>query len=184
MPSVYLLAVGIPNSAYETSSTVFCPEHEAKLAMVKIQSNIIKQRENLILSASFLLVDMLLRNSICFRCTQTRYLLALRAIDMLLSATSAAMRLMRFSPISFCRKAKHIESPQAAYRATRQRRISTSSRRVRQTTASTWVIRSKGIFQLYFSTSPSNLIIPLSTSIAPFIIAVAYTVFLRSSRTF
>ena len=62
-------------------------------------------------------VDMLLRNSICFRCTQTRYVLALRAIDMLPSATSAAMRLTRFSPISFCRKAKHIESPQGIYRA-------------------------------------------------------------------
>jgi hypothetical protein len=36
---------------------------------------------------------------------------------MLPTATKVAMRLTRFSPISFCRQAKHIESPQGIYRA-------------------------------------------------------------------
>ena len=48
---------------------------------------------------------------------EIRYMLISFAFDMLPTATSAAMRLTRFSPISFCRKAKHIESPQGIYRA-------------------------------------------------------------------
>ena len=75
---------------------------------------------------------MLLRNSIsiplvcryvatqldiCSRCDHSIYFSLRSKFDMLPSATSAAMRLTRFSPISFCRKAKHIESPQGIYRA-------------------------------------------------------------------
>ena len=96
-----------------------------------------------------LFVDMLLRNSIFARIASNRYMLTMFAFDMLPRgnecryAADAILPQSRFAfrqNISSPRRG-YIEPPQAAYRATRQRRISTSSRRVRHTTDSTCPVR-------------------------------------------